>query len=153
AELRVSAGADERDPTFHSRVRHHPLVAAFENGGRPSLMSRMAARLVEVAALLEALAKDTLPDIYHPVRVGASAAAVCAARGQLFHEAEVTNGVVSLYRITTPTDWMLAQGGLLDQIIAAFEANPPTFQRSALTLLIGSIDPGVPYRIEEVEDA
>ena len=92
-----------------SRRQTQPLVAALISRDGHSAATRFAARLVEAATLLAALADDEAPPQgwvqAWSLADGTGLAAVQTARGLLIHHARLTQGRIADYRIVAPTEW------------------------------------------------
>lgn len=125
-----------------ARVAGHPLLTALaaESGRGP--LWRAAARAVD----LEAALADRLP------RARATTpghAVVPAARGLYAVSARVAEGRVAAFHRVTPTDHLLAPGGVLDRSLASLPAD-----RGALApLVLDILDPCTPVRLEDAPDA
>ena len=76
-------------------------------------------------------------------------AVVPAARGFYAVRAQAQNGRVTELRRLTPTDHLLAPGGILAQSLATL----PPEHRDLADLVVDIIDPCVPVRIKEVANA
>jgi hypothetical protein len=84
-----------------------------------------------------------------PAQVGGGRALVPAARGLYAVAARVEGGRVAAFARVTPTDHLLAPGGVLDRSLAALPAD-----RGALApLLLDILDPCSPVQVMEAEDA
>ncbi len=103
-----------------AREIHRPLIADLNRHHGNGLLTRLTARLSELAALpgriaaaLEGLGPDTAPS--QPPSDGASAGIgqVEAARGRLVHRVEIESGVIRGYRILAPTEWNFHPDGVL----------------------------------------
>jgi coenzyme F420-reducing hydrogenase alpha subunit len=136
-----------------ARMRAHPLVASVAKRCGNSVPARMAARLVELAALLARLAGTAdaaaAPGICaFPLGPGEGLAAVQTARGLLLHHARVAEGRVAGYRIVAPTEWNFHPDGPLARGLAGLAAaNDAALERSA-RLAAQALDPCVACRIE-----
>ena len=119
---------------------HAVLAAIAATQGRGPLW-RVVARLVDGAACLA----GGLP----APRLLANGTAVCpAARGDYAVQADVAGGVVLALRRVTPTDHMLAQGGMLVQSFARL----PGHKAGLAPLVLDILDPCLPVELR-VQDA
>jgi hypothetical protein len=119
-------------------ARHPALRHIAARHGRGPLW-RAAARFYDIAATLD----GTLPA---PLTPRPGRALVAAARGLYAVEARVADGRVTAFARITPTDHLLAPGGILDRALATL---PPA--RAALLLDI--LDPCAPVTLTGAPDA
>jgi Ni,Fe-hydrogenase I large subunit len=131
----------------------HPLVsdlwARYGNG----LLTRLAARLVELAAIpgrMRVLARHDgvvfgdSPAPSAPIGMGM----VEAARGRLVHRVEVAKGRVRRYQILAPTEWNFHPRGPLVQGLAGMRADGMDDLYRRVNLVVGALDPCVAYEVE-----
>jgi hypothetical protein len=166
ALLEVVAPAMRRDPGFTcaptwngapvetgalARMRSRPLVsAAMERCGN-AVATRMLARLVELALLLEELggrspaARRVEPLTLAP---GEGMAAVQTARGLLLHRARLVTGCVADYQIVAPTEWNFHPGGPLAHALRSLSGDDETALEQQARLIAQALDPCVACRIE-----
>ncbi len=124
-----------------ARHMHHPALAALAAREGRGPLWRACARLYD----LEAAALGRLPAVLQ----GAGWAMVPAARGAYAVRVTVAAGQVTALERRTPTDALLAQGGVLARSLATL---PP--ERSGLgPLLLDILDPCCPLRLKEVQHA
>ena len=142
-----------RETTAFTRQRARGVVAALAERDGNGLMPRLAATLVELAALQDglhqALEGGDLPSgvIGVAPQPGVGIALVPAARGLLVHRAEVAGNRVTRYRILAPTEWNFHPLGVLAQGLAGLPmADAETLRRQA-GLLVTAVDPCVDYDI------
>lgn len=125
-----------------ARQRDHPLLTAVEaeNGRGP--FWRALARAVD----LEALMRGDIPDPVGPAR---GVALVPASRGRYALKIDARDGVVTGLTRVTPTDHLMAKGGILDHALAAL----PVTSHGLAPLLLDILDPCTPLRVKEVAHA
>ena len=118
----------EVGPLARGMVSKEPIVKSLHKRYKDSLMTRVFARVHEVALLLEEsrkLLKEIKVDepsctleaemkLYEFEGTGT----VEAARGSLIHKTTVNNGVIVKYDIITPTQWNLSHGDEKEKGIA-----------------------------------
>ena len=118
----------EVGPLARGMVAKRPMVKSLHKRYKDSLLTRIFARIHEVALLLEEskniLAKlsldepsctlDTQTKLYEFEGTGV----VEAARGSLIHKTTVKEGLITNYDIITPTQWNLSHGSQEEQGIA-----------------------------------
>jgi len=162
----------QQDPTFSqaptwggqavetgalSRLRAHPLVAALIARDGHCAATRFAARLVELAMLLDALAHaEQAPHGWvqsWPLADGTGLAAVQTARGLLLHHVRLAQGRIGDYRIVAPTEWNFHPQGALARGLAGTEAPDEATLVARAGLAVHALDPCVGFRIEVRQDA
>jgi uptake hydrogenase large subunit len=165
----VVAPALQRDPQFPRaptwggtpvetgawpRVRTQPLVAAVAAKCGNSVATRMLARMVELAALVDGgIAGGGSADVPAPVGAWSLApdegmAAVQTARGLLIHRARLAGGRVAEYQIVAPTEWNFHPDGAFPRGIVGLAApDEPTLVRHA-HLAVQALDPCIACRID-----
>lgn len=124
-----------------ARQARHPAMRAIEAQAGRGPLWRAAARLFDAAACLE----GRLPPAE---RVGEGRALVPAARGLYAVSARVVRGRVAAFARVTPTDHLLAPGGVMERSLAALD---PGAGRAAL--LMDILDPCVPVGLTEARHA
>jgi Ni,Fe-hydrogenase I large subunit len=132
-----------------ARMHMQPWVAALVARGGRSALARLAARVVELVALLR-------PDVPQHARVagalpiapGAGLGWVETARGLLVHAVEIAAGMVRRYRIVAPTEWNFHPRGALAAGLAGVAATGEDELRRLVHLAVESLDPCVAYRVE-----
>ncbi|GAA6200889.1 hydrogenase expression/formation protein HupK [Aquicoccus sp. SU-CL01552] len=125
-------------------ARHldHPILCHVEAQFGRGPYWRVTARAVDLDALLHG-------DLPAPRLVAPHTAVVPAARGQYMVRARAEAGrITDLHRIT-PTDHMLAPGGILEHSLATL----PASKHDQAALLVDILDPCVPIRLEGLTDA
>ncbi len=155
AQLGGDIGVCRIDPTASAigRVADHAMVAGLAQAGTAGLNGRMAARLVEVARLTEALASGDIPAHYRPGSDRAGTAYAEASRGRLTYSAEVADGIVRRLDIAVPTDAILAANGILEEALTDLSNSADGIDEALLALVVDAVDPCVPVRIEVVSHA
>ncbi len=124
------------DNSVAARQAGHPAMRWIEAGQGRGPLWRAVARLYDIA---DALAGRLPPPVTSPGR-----ALVASARGLYFVAAELRDGrIAGLIRVT-PTDHLLAPGGVLDRSLASL---PATAQALA-PLLLDILDPCSPVTLE-----
>jgi hypothetical protein len=167
--LRVIVPALRDDPTFAlapawagapvetgglARMRNKPLVRALQEKFGNAVVTRIVARLTELALLmLELTGIHTPTDM--PPRVqrltlgeGEGLAAVETARGLLLHRACVRGQRVVDYQIVAPTEWNFHPGGALASGLEGLEAEDEQQLIRSTRLAVHALDPCVAYRVE-----
>jgi hypothetical protein len=135
----------------------HPLVGGLRVRYGSGLLTRLAARLLELASIpgrLQNMAQilsddDTRERVAsEPMDSGVGLGTVEAARGRLTHRATLAGGVVSRYQILAPTEWNFHPQGVVACGLIGFPCgDETTFSRQA-ELFIKAVDPCVGYRLE-----
>ncbi len=141
-----------------ARMRHYPLVTAlFERYGN-GLLTRLAARLVELLELPEHIMAELLhlPGALQGIEpstldmangTGIGLGVVEAARGRLVHRVEAVEGKVVRYQILAPTEWNFhPDGALVRGLLDARVEDATVFLRHA-SLLVAALDPCVAYEV------
>lgn len=145
-----------------SRQAGTPLITDLTSQTGTGLLTRLAARLVELA-ILPGLMRQTLERIEAdhggnsisintesdnassiPVS-GRGLAQVEAARGRLVHGVEIHEGRIGKYRILAPTEWNFHPEGTVKQALTGLQAGSEAELKRVADLLVSSIDPCVNY--------
>lgn len=141
--LATRDGVFDHEPIENSvAARHisHPLLRAVEAGwGRGPLWSAVAV-LIDVDALL----RGSVP----PLDVTSGQALVPAARGLYAIRATVENDRVTEFSRVTPTDHLLAPGGMLEQ---ALDSLPQARDEALAPVVLSLMDPCFPISLERVD--
>ncbi|EBA05813.1 hypothetical protein [Sagittula stellata] len=145
--LPVPEGAEVLDLTAQEnsvagRWAVHPLMREVERDFGRGPFWRLMGRVVELDALLAGV---RLPFRATPQ----GEAFVPAARGCYGISAGTEAGRVTTFHRVTPTDHLLAESGVLDQSLAAL----PRVKWGLAPLVLDILDPCVPVRLEEMDDA
>lgn len=120
-------------------TRHldHPVMRHIETMRGRGPLWRATARLYDIAMALD----DTLPAI---ALTGPGQALVPATRGAYAMRIDTDGEIVTHFARVTPTDSLIAPGGVLDRSLATLPAD-----KSGLwTLLLNILDPCSPVRLE-----
>jgi Ni,Fe-hydrogenase I large subunit len=140
-----------------SRTRAQPLVAALLARDGRSAATRIAARLVELAQLLQAL-RDGAADPSAWLRSwslepGVGLAAVQTARGLLLHCTRIGADRIDDYRIVAPTEWNFHPDGALARGLAGAEADDEAVLRAHAGVAVLALDPCVGFAVEVTRHA
>ena len=133
----VSLGVGDEN-SVAGRQRQKPLMRAVETTYGRGPLWRILARYLELNTLDFALP-----------RMCGRWAIVPAARGRYSVRAAVIDGCVTQFERITPTDDMLADGGIIDTSLATL----PRKKKELAQLVLDIIDPCVPLGLREVYDA
>jgi len=139
-----------------ARMHAHPFVAAIHARCGNAVPARLAARLVELAVLVDDLASGALDDRAatwsdaFALGPGEGLAAVQTARGLLLHHVVVADGRVAGYRIVAPTEWNFHPRGALVAGLATLAANDEARLVRDARLAVQALDPCVGCRVEVV---
>lgn len=140
-----------------ARQRAQPLVAALIARDGHSAATRLAARLVELASLLDTLAAaadDAAGWVRAwPLGAGLGLAAVQTARGLLLHQVRLHDGRIADYRIVAPTEWNFHPQGALFRGIVGMQAGDDATLLAHTRLAVHALDPCVGFAVEVVHDA
>jgi len=138
------------------RQQYQPLLVTLLTTNPNPLMTRMLARLTELARIpnnLERLLTQVLtsPPIHNSDRkkrdTGIGLGQVEAARGRLVHRLELTNGLIKRYQILAPTEWNFHPQGVAAQLIMTLPVDDEVIFKQHADLLINTIDPCVRYEM------
>ncbi len=136
--IRLSAAAENSVAMRHTA---HPVMREIERQLGRGPMWRVVARALDLQACLD----NTLPA---PVVMPGSAA-VPAARGLYMVTAEANNGILNQFARLTPTDHLLAPGGIMEHCLASL----PPEKNGQADLICDILDPCSPVTVQEVRDA
>jgi hypothetical protein len=133
---------DAQENSVAARHVTHPVMVSLEKSHGRGPLWRAAARAFDIDAAL----RCALPPVETPMPGRAIAT---AARGAYALCVKVTDGRVTALTRVTPTDHLLADGGMLERSLATL---PP--QKAALgPLVLDILDPCSPVRLREVGHA
>jgi hypothetical protein len=130
-----------------TRVRDHPMLAAWIARRGRGTGARLLARLLELAALPRRLRDNACGSLgAWNVGEGVGMAGVETSRGLLFHVVRLEDGKVADYRILAPTEWNFHPAGPLVQALTGLAVNDglDTLAR----LVSRSLDPCVAFGVE-----
>ena len=147
-------GGETRETGAFARCRADPLLAACERAGE-GLLARLAARLVELAAIpeqlaggLERLAQGGEEGVRVPTGPrGTGIAQTEAARGRLVHYLRLEGDLIADFRILAPTEWNFHPDGLLARALRALRAERRDTLEQAARVVATAVDPCVGYRV------
>ncbi|MEA3277430.1 MAG: nickel-dependent hydrogenase large subunit [Pseudomonadota bacterium] len=134
------------------RQARRPLIASLKQELGNGLMTRLAARLAELASLpsrIRTLLEGLAPGAPAPAPetpTGSGLAEVEAARGRLIHWVCLDEGVVEDFRILAPTEWNFHPRGVLSSGLRTLSADADLARLARL--LVDAVDPCVECRIE-----
>lgn len=129
------------DSVLLQNLQHH-----WGNG----LMSRLVARLTEMAQI----AQNLLDDVDKPIQTislkkseldGDGIGIVSAARGLLIHHVSIEQSQIKKYQILAPTEWNFHPQGVVTQSLIGLQGDTEQINTQA-DLLINAIDPCVGYK-------
>jgi coenzyme F420-reducing hydrogenase alpha subunit len=131
-----------------ARQSGHPLVAAFVAREGRTAAARFVARLVELAASIDALRSQPRNAVrQHKLRTGEGIGLAETARGLLLHRARVDDGHVVDFQIVAPTEWNFhPEGGI--RSLTGRPAHDDRRLESEARLVVRSLDPCVACRVE-----
>jgi len=145
------------ETTALARQGRHPLISDMFVVRGDGVMTRLVARLLELASiparlrcLLAQVAASQAGDVRGkatPQADGLGLAQVEAARGRLIHRLELGQGVIRRYQILAPTEWNFHPQGVAAQLLQALPAEDEARLRRQADLLINAIDPCVRYEM------
>lgn len=137
-----------------ARMRTQPMVAAVAQRHGNAVVTRMVARLTELAVLLQMLATGAGAEQDHaPIQAlklgpGEGLSAVQTARGLLLHRARLADDRVADYQIVAPTEWNFHPDGPLVHGLTGLAAEDEVALEQRARLAVQALDPCVGYRIE-----
>lgn len=140
-----------------ARQADQPLIAALRRECGHGLLTRLAARLTELAMLPGRIA--ALFDCLRPASAqpqagelnGSGLAQVEAARGRLVHWVHLERGLLREHRILAPTEWNFHPRGVVQSALRGLAVGPELSRLAQL--LVDAVDPCVECRIEVTEHA
>lgn len=135
-----------RETGARARQHAHPLVAELTRGGPSAILPRLAARLVELAELLEGTPGARMGSA--TMRGGDALAWVETARGVLIHRVTLDADRVARYQIVAPTEWNFHPRGALAIELESVRAADRAALERRVDLLVQSLDPCVAYSVE-----
>ncbi len=140
-----------------ARQGRRSLVAELQRRQGNGLMTRLVARLTELASLPRRMRRCL--QVMHggtgrrPVRgSGASATQsgtglVETARGWLVHRVNLRGGIVERYRIVAPTEWNFHPDGALVHALLALPVTGAQELRRRVAMLVVALDPCVAHEV------
>jgi Ni,Fe-hydrogenase I large subunit len=130
-----------------ARLQAHPLVAALTRAYGRSALTRLAARITELARI--ACGAPAGQPLFGALALDAQRGLgwVETARGLLVHVAHLQGDRVAQWRIVAPTEWNFhPRGALLQGLIGAHAVGAADLAQRA-QWLVQSLDPCVSYRV------
>ncbi len=137
-----------------ARQRNVPLVQAVHERLGNAVVTRVVARLAELALLVQELQEiavrvDRPPRIQSmPIGANEGLAAVETARGLLLHRAQLRDGRVVDYQIVAPTEWNFHPAGALAHGLEGLESEDELGMLRRARLAVHVLDPCVGFRVE-----
>ncbi|MEJ2310366.1 MAG: nickel-dependent hydrogenase large subunit [Gammaproteobacteria bacterium] len=131
-----------------ARHDEHPLIEDLLGLYGNGLLSRLAARLVDIADSLVRLDDFFTRDgklAYEQASDGI--ATVEAARGRLTHRVSLENDSIAEYWILAPTEWNFHPAGVVARGLASLVSTNPVLLRRQAAMLIHAVDPCVGYAL------
>jgi hypothetical protein len=129
----------------------HPLLRAIAARRGRGLVWRLAARLVDAAAALDALAHDLPPPLPRALEPGFGMAQ--AARGAMLVQGAIAGGVVTRLDRLSPTDAALHPDGLLARALDTLPTVPDAPLAAVAALLVEAVDPCLPCKLTVADKA
>jgi Ni,Fe-hydrogenase I large subunit len=148
---------DVFETTPLTRTVAHPLLQQLATRYGYGLLTRMVARLLELASIparlrdqLQALVSGPVDTESESPKLGAQEGlgVVEAARGRLVHRAVVDKGVISGYQILAPTEWNFHPRGVVAKGLLTLPVTTLATLKQQADLFINAVDPCVGYRLE-----
>jgi len=134
-----------------------PLLRSLKREHGNGLLTRLVARLSEIALLSEQLLPVNLPGGSDCLGTGRPArnpgiGQTSAARGQLVHRVELAGDRIASYQILAPTEWNFHPQGVVTQALSVLAGDRDQVEKQA-RLLINAIDPCVGYELHICQGA
>lgn len=147
-----------RETGVFSRQFDQPLIRVLRVESGNGLLSRLTARLVELAKiparlrLLLAGTADNRIFTSGAIRQSKTLGQVEAARGRLVHYVEFDQGRISDYRILAPTEWNFHPRGLITEALTKLRVENRSELNQLARMMINAVDPCVAYTLR-IHDA
>lgn len=152
---RLAGGVVEVGAIARQVVAGHPLVRDLVARGGGNVLSRVVARLLEIALVVQAMerwiaALDPDGAFCHHAALpaeGSSVGLTEAARGSLGHWLSVKNGRIGSYQIVAPTTWNFSPRdssgtpGALEQALVGATIRPGEREPVSVQHIVRSFDP------------
>ncbi len=137
-----------------ARMRGHALIQAMLQAEGNTVAVRMAARLVEIAAIASRLkelacarpASSWILAVH--VAAGVGIARVETARGMLLHFLQLDADRIVRYAIVAPTEWNFHPAGVCVEGLHGLQSGDHYQLRKKAELMVASLDPCVPWRVD-----
>ncbi len=141
------------ETTSLARQAEHPLIASLQGEYGNGLLTRVTARLVELATLPEKMrtmtAHLTSPQtVAHSPSDKVGIGQVEAARGRLVHRIVMVGGLVSRYQVLAPTEWNFHPQGVVARGLAKLQTRDKAVLQRQAAMLIHAVDPCVGYNLK-----
>jgi Ni,Fe-hydrogenase I large subunit len=142
-----------------TRMVSHPLLQQLRKRYGFGLLTRLVARLLELASIPARLQQqlEALIQGHSDVESMPSSSVaddglgqVEAARGRLIHRVIVRRGVIAGYQILAPTEWNFHPQGVVARGLMSLPAQEIDTLKQLADLFINAVDPCVGYRLEIV---
>ncbi|MEJ2692329.1 MAG: nickel-dependent hydrogenase large subunit [Candidatus Thiodiazotropha sp.] len=142
-----------------TRQSEHPLIRAMRLRYGRGLLTRLVARLLELASIpchltgiLHRLGQELEPESVPQAtsEPGRGLGVVEAARGRLIHRTCVAGDTIQRYQILAPTEWNFHPAGLVAEGLLGLSRGDESSLRHQARLFINAVDPCVDYGIEFV---
>jgi len=124
-----------------ARQSAHPLVAALSARHGAALLTRLVARLVDLAKI-----PAQMTTCESPVHGQRGVGIVETARGRLVHAAKLERGKIVNYGILAPTEWNFHPQGVAVQALAGLQQTGDRTARA--NALVEAIDPCVAFEVK-----
>ncbi len=141
--------------SWFSNQKHHAVIAQLSASCGNGLYTRMLARLVEVADLMQKLQRFFMQGalLQPTLSTEKGLAHTEAARGRLTHYIELENQTVKQLIILAPTEWNfhpkgVAQQSLQDLLVNRATKNNEILLKQQADLMVHAIDPCVGYQLQ-----
>jgi len=131
-----------------TRVEPAPMLSLLQSEYGNGLLTRFAARLLELARIPRQLTDTLEPVQVAELPAGTGIAQVEAARGRLVHRVVLADERVEAYQIVAPTEWNFHPRGALARGLQGLAVKSETELRQQAVLLINAIDPCVGYDLQ-----
>ncbi|MHB1299350.1 MAG: nickel-dependent hydrogenase large subunit [Burkholderiales bacterium] len=143
---RHPAWGEPRETGAQTRMNSHAMIRKMKAG----ILSRFAARMLELAALPEKIRGSGKSDgevSSHALELGIGVAWVETSRGMLLHRVEVEKDTVRRYQILAPTEWNFHPRGALFQGLTGLPARDERLLRSKAEMMVMALDPCIGYEL------
>jgi Ni,Fe-hydrogenase I large subunit len=142
-----------------TRQARHPLIKEMMPVYGKGLLTRLTARLLELASIPDRLMElmygitqetEALVSVSNASASATGLGVVEAARGRLVHRASVMDNAIKHYQILAPTEWNFHPKGLVAEGLLGLPSGDESAMREQASLFISAIDPCVGYSFEFV---
>ena len=134
---------------FSLQLRHNLIIKVVAEHGN-GLYSRMVARLIGIAGLVEKLDQFFAQDCNN-FNLGSNLmgmAHVNTARGRLTHSLQLDNETIEQLSILAPTEWNFHPKGVVASGLNQLAGSDPELLKLQASLLIHAVDPCVGYQLD-----